>query len=114
MKFEQLINGELLLPPIMTGPGSEILHLVVWFRKRKIEAINNVLINDIVTSNTDKVTIHKHLGQEDQLADSLMVSEIEWWTTKHRLRGIPYLYVRLEWDEKLFSAGLPRIAAWIQ
>ncbi|KKK58715.1 hypothetical protein LCGC14_3041620, partial [marine sediment metagenome] len=48
------------------------------------------------------------------IADSLMVSEIEWWTTKHRFRGLPYLYIRLEWDEELFSAGIPRIAALIQ
>ena len=113
MKSEQLINGELLLPPIITGTRSEIVHLVVWFRKHKIEAINDVLLNDIVTGDTDKVTIRKHLGQQDQIADSLMVSEIEWWTTKHRFRGLPYLYIRLEWDEELFSAGTPRIAAWI-
>ncbi len=125
---EHLAIGEFLVPPIITGKQNELLHLVIWFRKRKIEAVNDVLLNAIAVSDADldsegvvinglytnKVTIHKHLGEPNQVADSLMIAEIEWWTMKHRFRGIPYLYIRLEFDKKIFSTGIPRIGAWIQ
>ncbi len=123
---EQLIPGEFIIQ-VTTGKHNEFLHLVVWFRKRRIKAINSVMLNDIAVNDADldsegavvqglyakKITIRKHLVQEDQLAYSLMLAEIEWWTVEPRFRGVPYIYVRLEWDEKIFSA-IPRIAAWIE
>lgn len=125
---KQLVVGKYLIPPIITGKQNELLHLVIWFRKRKIEGIGDVLLNDIAVSDADldfegavinglyanKVTIRKHLGEPDQIADSLMIKEIKWWTTEHCFRGFPYLYIRLNFDKKIFPAGIPRIAAWLQ
>ena len=125
---EQFISGKLLLPPIIGGDKNSLLHLVIWFQKREVRAINDVLINDnrirdadldsngVVTSApyANRVRLRKHLGEPNQAADKLMISEIPEWTTNHRLRGIAYLYVRLVWDSKIFPDGIPLISAWVE
>jgi hypothetical protein len=60
------------------------------------------------------VRIRPHYGADDQLADSLLVAEGPNWTTEHRLRGIPYLYVRLRWDPNIWPNGIPSINAVIR
>ena len=125
--IEQLIKGQNLIPPIMSGKKNSVLHLIVWFNKNKVKSINNVLFNGILIDTADldsngvvtrgfyanKAIIRKHLGEPNQAAEKLLVSEIEWWTTNHRFRGVAYLYVRLEWDDKIFRDGIPDISAWI-
>ena len=119
------VTGESLIPPIMSEEN-RFLHLIVWFGRNKVKAIDDVLLNDIIISDNldsdglvttghyaNRVRVRKHLGEPNQAADSCLVSEIPWWTEKHRLRGVAYLYVRLEWDSKVFSSGIPRISAEI-
>ena len=55
-----------------------------------------------------------HLGADDQAADSKLVSKVNAWTTKHRLRGTAYLYVNLTYDQEIFAGGLPIITAEIK
>ena len=61
-----------------------------------------------------KVRIKQHLGSDDQLADADLVSASSKWTTEHRLRGIAYLYIRLEYDADMFPNGIPNISAEIK
>jgi hypothetical protein len=61
-----------------------------------------------------KVRIKQHLGSDDQLADADLVSEVPKWTTAHRLRGIAYLYIRLQYDADMFPNGLPNVSAQIK
>ena len=61
-----------------------------------------------------KVRIKQHLGTDTQLADADLVSEVSKWTTNHRLRGIAYLYVRLEYDTDMFPNGIPNVSAEIK
>ena len=66
-------------------------------------------------STTDlTVRIKQHLGGDDQVADEDLVSEVDKWTTDHRLRGIAYLYVRLKYDNDAFPSGIPNISATIK
>jgi hypothetical protein len=61
------------------------------------------------------VRVKKHLGATDQTADSDLVSESAGgWTTDHRLRGIAYLYVRLEFNLDVFPTGVPNIKAVVR
>ncbi|WP_167525709.1 phage tail protein [Cupriavidus oxalaticus] len=60
------------------------------------------------------VRIKKHLGAPDQGADGDLVAEVPGWTWDHRLRGVCYLYVRLEFDADLFPNGLPNIKAVVR
>ena len=73
------------------------------------------------TSNTiastkykGKVRINTHLGAADQTADADLVSESDKWTNEHRLRGIAYLYIRLQFDQNAFPNGVPDITATIK
>lgn len=61
------------------------------------------------------VRIKKHLGSPNQAADGDLIGELpDYWTTAHRLCGVCYLYVRLEYDADLFPNGLPNIKAVVR
>ncbi len=129
----RLIYGEMVSSgPIVfaasTGTNNKFLHLVIPLAGHECEAIKSVFISDQevteamldgsgnVTSGrySGKVRIKKHLGASDQSADSDLVSEVSAWTTNHRLRGVAYIYVRLEFDVKIFPSGLPNIKAVVR
>jgi hypothetical protein len=62
-----------------------------------------------------RVTVNVHLGQASQAADSLLMSHMPAkWTTAHKLSGIAYLYIRLQYDPKLFTTGIPNVKALIR
>ncbi len=60
------------------------------------------------------VRIRKHLGTDDQAADPVMIAECPEWTADHRLRGISYLYVRLQWSSDVFPTGIPTVNAVVR
>ncbi|WP_342049869.1 MULTISPECIES: phage tail protein [unclassified Cupriavidus] len=60
------------------------------------------------------VRVKRHLGSPDQTADPDLVAEVPGWTWDHRLRGVCYLYVRLDYDSDIFPNGLPNIKALVR
>jgi len=72
--------------------------------------------DNTVASGTylNKVRINRHLGNENQLADSDLVSESSVWTDDHRLRGVAYLYIRLEAEDGLWPSGVPEFTAIVK
>lgn len=104
------------------------LHIVTILAGHEIQEIGEIIINDqsippdhingsgMVTTGVyaDKIRIRKHLGTASQVADSLLVSEVSGWTTDHRLRGIAYMYCRLEYDRDVFTSGIPNFSAYIK
>ena len=108
--------------------NNDFLHLVVEVAPHEIDSIGEIWLNDysipvdhldgsgvVNTGRYDGlVRIKKHLGTDAQTADSDLVSEVSEWTTNHRLRGIAYIYIRLEWDEDKFPTGVPNVSAWIK
>lgn len=66
----------------------------------------NLGLNDDVAGLV-KATFHN--GASDQVADVNLVSQVPSWTTNHRLRGIAYVYLRLEHDPEYFTSGEPRM-----
>lgn len=74
-------------------------------------------ITILYTSVTDNsfMRVKKHLGTDAQTADSDLVAESGGqWTANHRLRGIAYIYVRLEYDERVFPTGIPNFKAVVR
>lgn len=114
-----------------TGPDSSgatqnsdnlFLHMVVAHCDHEIESFEEFYLNDeLVTIDVDGfvnedrykkdglsyVRIVPHLGSDTQLADSLLMGEAPNWTSDHRLRGIAYSYVRLQWNPDVFTGGIP-------
>lgn len=60
------------------------------------------------------IRLKMHNGADNQAADATLVSEVTKWTTNHRLRGISYIYARMEFDQNVFPNGVPEITAVIK
>jgi len=122
------VVGGLLAFADTSGSSNQYLHLVIALNHGQIGAIDEVILDDtsitsaqlnasgVVTSGrfANKVRIKKHLGTNNQDADASLVSEIVSWTTNHRLRGVAYVYLRLEFDRDVFPTGIPSIRAKIR
>jgi len=109
-----------------TGANNKYLHRVFGFAGHEIEEFETIYINDEVATidangnvtSPEKydgvINIFPHLGAADQSADAGLVSEVEDWTANHRLRGIAYLYCKLDHQADKFPNGLPQITAIIK
>lgn len=97
-----------------TGDSNEYLHIVLAMCEGPISAINTVYLNDVPTTDSrfsGLVDVYRHLGGDDQLADSALIAATPLWTENHRLRGVAYLYIRLKYDQDAFSGGMPTITS---
>lgn len=74
----------------------------------------SVLVSYEAQRSRPYVRIHKHPGSPDQAADGALVNEVPGWTSEHRLRGVCYLYIRLDYDADIFPSGLPNIKAVVR
>jgi len=106
---------------------NKFLHVVICLAGHECQEIGTVQLNDDpifvdqIDSNGDvndgkysgKVRIKKHLGAADQLVDSDLEG-INGWTSSHRLRGVCYIYLRLEFDQDLFPTSIPSISAFVK
>jgi len=109
-----------------TGAENQYLHVVVPLAHGESEEIVSVQFGDDTVGTLDgsgnvtsgrfsgKMRIKKHLGASSQTADSDLVSEVADWTTDHRLQGITYLYVRLQYDTSVYPYGLENIKAKVK
>lgn len=109
-----------------TGDTNESLHRVLAFAGHEIHSYKEIWFNDeklefnddgVVTAPAryvGVVKINQHLGSDTQLADRDLVSAVAEWTDSHRLRGIAYLYVRLEYNRDKFPNGIPEISAVVK
>jgi hypothetical protein len=108
-----------------TGENNKFLHRIIAVAGHEIEAFDDIYIDDDIitldgTGNVTsparydgKVRILTHLGSPDQVADATLVSESSKWTNEHRLRGIAYMYIRLQFDADTFPNGIPEITSII-
>lgn len=100
------------------------LHLVIIHAGHEIESFEEVYLNDkLITLDGDGfaqeapylydggsyVRIKHHLGFDTQTVDADLVSEVTNWTTAHRLRGLAYSYMRLQWNPDVFTNGIPTL-----
>lgn len=103
--------------------NNKYLHLVVAIAGHECEEITSVYLNDEVltldgdgnATAPDKyngyVRVIKHLGATDQVADATLIAESDGlWTSDHRLQGICYAYIRLEFNADSFPNGEPAIS----
>lgn len=107
-----------------TGANNKFLHMVVCLAGHEVDSIGSIYLNDkvvtldangFVTSDPwkSKVRIKKHLGSETQVVDPDLDSETS-ATASFRGRGIAYLYVRLEYDQDVFTNGIPAVTAVVK
>lgn len=124
--YGRMRNGGVIVYDSTTGVNNLYLHRVIAFAGHEVESFDEIYVNDEVltldgngevlepTKYIGKIRVNIHLGEDDQAADSDLVSEDPNWTNEHRLRGIAYLYVRLQFDQNAFPNGVPDITATIK
>lgn len=104
------------------------LHVILILCEGPLRAINEVWVNDYAIPNdwidsngavtqgrySGYLTIRKHLGEEDQAADSLAVSNLSEWTSDHKLSGTAYLYLILKKSDTVYPTGFPNFSAIVE
>lgn len=120
--YGQVRKGGIITFMETTGQNNKFLHMVITLSGQPVEEVGDVYINDeIVTISSDfvtdtrwgnKVRIKKYDGTQT-LADPDLVAETSFLSTGVGY-GIAYLYVRLEYDQSVFSGGLPNFTAIIK
>jgi len=80
----------------------------------KVTAPEQYAGDSVHFNNAYKVKIKKHLGSDTQLADAELIEKISKWTSNHRLRGIAYLYITMDYDADAFPNGIPNISAEVR
>lgn len=104
------------------------LHQILILAEGPLRAINEIWINDYVIPNdwidvngnvtegryAGKLIIRKHLGGQSQPADPLAVSNMQTWTSQHRLQGTAYLYLIMTKDQDVFPTGVPNVSAVVE
>ncbi len=109
---------------IDTTESNKYLHLVIAFAAHEVESFDTIYFdeNELTLSGNDvtapanvagKAKVYTHLGTDAQTADANLVAESVKWSSNHRLRGIAYAYVRLQYDQQAFPSGIPNITALI-
>jgi len=94
------------------GTDNKYLHQILVLAEGEIDSVTEVWIDDdlIGDSKYDSfVTTTIHTGADDQSADSTLQSTLSNWTSDHRLRGVAYAYVKLEYDQDTFVRGIPTV-----
>lgn len=109
-----------------TGEENKYLHRVIAFTGHEINSFEEIYLNDeVVTLDGNGnvtspsryngfVRINTHLGADDQVTDSDLVSEVIEWTTDHRLQGLSYIYVRYQFSQDVFPNGVPELSVVIK
>jgi len=113
-----------------TREGSNpFFHQIICFAGHEIEEFTTVYFADqeVTLDGSGWVTsapyfkdgvsyarVLKHLGGASQVADTLAVSQITGWDSSCVGSGIAYLYIILEFNADIYTAGIPNITALIK
>jgi len=96
------------------GRPNGFLYFVHGLAATHVKRIGDTYLNQTLSIDPQfvhQVAFSKHLGEDDQLADDMLVAETAGaWTDQHRLRGRAYVASKLIFDQTAFSAGLPNLS----
>jgi len=107
-----------------TGAKNKFLHMIIAVAGHEIEEYSALYVNDeevtldgngFVTDAkwNGKIRINKHKGDQTS-ADADLLAESTEITSDFVGNGIAYLYVRLEYDQDVFSNGIPLFTARVK
>ncbi len=126
------VTGVLAELRVENPTGDGILHVASMLHTGAIDAIEELKFNDEITrydpvtggvtypgvwNDTSRVSVHEHLGTDDQTADTFLTAAFPArWTAQHRLRGIAYTVAKfngvpLEDFSTVYKAGEPKCSA---
>ena len=112
-----------------TGDKNKFLHMILCLAGHEIDAVEDIYIDDEVVTldasnfvttskwtrdGTPKIRILSQLGSDTQTVNTALLAESNQITSNFRGQGIAYLYIRLEYDKKVFQNGIPTFTARIR
>jgi hypothetical protein len=108
------LGDKLSTDPVFSVSVAEVGHWVDQYSEPdeygNVNYLGQIWVVDSPASTRSLVEITKHLGSPDQAADAgLMAASGGQWTANHRLRGVAYVVVRLEYNSKAFPNGITNI-----
>ncbi|QDL55296.1 phage tail protein [Rhodoferax aquaticus] len=119
-----MVSGPLVFAGV-AGGGNKYLWMVVPLAGHEVDAIETIYLNELEVAldgsgyattapYAGKVLVKKHLGVAGDAADADLVAVNIGWTSNHRLAGVAYLAIRLEWSADVFPTGIPNIKAVVR
>lgn len=128
----QLIYGEVRTSgPIVyvtSTDGNKNLHMFIALASHECQEIGEIIVDDVsITADMiaadglvnagryiNLMRIRKHLGSDSQISDSYANANIPDWSSNHRLQGIAYIYISLQWNRDIYPNGIPNFSAWVK
>ena len=125
------VGGLNTVRPIVTGDGGKYLHQIVTVAGHPCNAIPVVYFHEagILSSSitavsgtaddgkvtvgayTNKAWVRRYLGSDSQTVDYKLNQALSsLWTSNHRGRGVTYMALTFELDEKIYATGKPLVA----
>ena len=118
-----------------SGTDNQYLYMALILGEGEIDDITSIFINDnqvtwsgdladntqVTVNASDSnyykddaslITVEPHFGSDSQTASSLL-STLNSWTSNHRLRGVSYLALRLQWNSDAFGS-IPTVNAIVK
>lgn len=110
--FGVVRTGGIAVHALSTGDENKFMHMIIVLQHGEVDHIDSLFyLNDKRSDDpvfAGKVYAEYYLGTENQAAcASAMAADPAGWTAAHRLQGIAYVYLRLEFDQTAFPNGLP-------
>ncbi|HNX52313.1 MAG TPA: phage tail protein [Pontiellaceae bacterium] len=91
-----------------SGASNTYLHTVLAMCEGEIHSIDDILLSDISITDakfSGSAWGYKHTGADDQTVDASLNGLLpDKWTENHRLQGTAYVYVRLKFNQNIFSS----------
>jgi hypothetical protein len=122
---ETRVSG--VLGYVQSTDDNKFLHMVILLAAHELDSYQKIFCNDLeLTLDGDGlctapdqyaglIRVETALGTDAQAANANLISESGGdWTSDHKLSGIAYMYVRLEYDRDAFPSGLPNFSALVR
>lgn len=72
-------------------------------------------VQQTITTTRHFARVWWYLGTDSQAADARLIELLPGtWTAAHRLRGIAYLVAELDYDDDIWSTGIPQLSAVVR
>lgn len=96
------------------GRPNGFFYIVHGLSSTHIKHIGDTYLNQTISTDpafVNQVTFVKHLGETDQVADIMLVTETAGaWADDRWLRGRAYVASKLIYDQTAFSTGMPNLS----
>ena len=99
-----------------SGDKNKYLYIALVLCEGEVQSIGDVYINDTISTDSKfsgLVTIEKFTGTDAQTYSTVLAQADDTWGANHRLRGVAYLAVKLQYSQDVFS-GMPTIECIVQ